>query len=191
MNVPASALLTEASIPADFPLKPRDLTIHGLLAAYLASEHPSLQNYKAWTTTWPTLSAFEACMPILWPEKLRTRVDGSNTCSILPPAIGCGGWAHRSLMSFRNDMSPGLLRKQEAKFEKDIATVQRQFPKLSVDRYRYYWLVVNTRTFYYELPNLKEKRSNEDRLVMCPFVDFFNHADEGVSRAGQNFDSNC
>lgn len=84
-------------------------------------------------------------------------------------------------MLFRDSFGPGLLAKQETKFQKDLEIVQQTDPDISVDWYKYCWLIVNTRSFYYELPGLKEQRPKRDCLVMCPFVDLFNHADEGVS----------
>ena len=47
----------------------------------------------------------------------------------------------------------------------------------------YYWLIANTRTFYHELPGRKQKKkmAREDCMALCPFADYFNHADdEGV-----------
>ena len=120
--------------------------------------------------------------------QMNDQVLWSNPCSILPPAIGCGAWAHPSLTMFREAMSPGLLKKQETKFDRDFATVQRLFPNIDVDLYEYCWLIVNTRSFYYELPGLKEKRSKEDCLVLCPFADLFNHADGGVSNEAPSCD---
>lgn len=49
----------------------------------------------------------------------------------------------------------------------------------------YYWLLVNTRTFYHERPGMKKaKTAREDRMALCPFADYFNHADadEGVGQ---------
>ena len=104
-----------------------------------------------------------------------------SPCSLLPPAIGFDVWAHPSLDSFHGDMSRGLLQKQEVKFGKDLIAMQKAFPHTNVEWYQYCWLIVNTRTFYYELPRLKSIRPSEDCMVMCPYIDLFNHADQGVS----------
>ena len=70
---------------------------------------------------------------------------------------------------------------EEARFGKDFVVVQKAYPSIEVGLYKYCWLVVNTRTFYYELPGLKGQRPKGDCMVMCPFADLFNHADQGVS----------
>ena len=66
---------------------------------------------------------------------------------------------------------------------KDWAVVSKKFPKSSFGKYTYYWLIVNTRSFYYELPGIKAQPARDDRMVLCPFVDYFNHADHGCDVA--------
>ena len=83
-------------------------------------------------------------------------------------------------------MSRGLLHEQEVKFDKDLVAMQKAFLDIDVDWYQYCWLVVNTRSFYYELPGLKSKRPKEDCMVMCPVIDLFNHGDQGVSEQLQS-----
>ena len=124
-------------------------------------------------------------MPLLWPEILRDCFDGdeheSEKRPLLPPAIDSDRWSQLNPDGL--GISPGLLYKQEEKLERDWSIVERVIPDADKDTYFYYWLIVNTRTFYYELPGLSGKRPKEDRMVLCPFVDYFNHADQGVSRA--------
>ena len=125
---------------------------------------------------------------MLWPASLRTHCDGDKDgsekrCPLLPPAIESSHWSHLMLASHGLDMNPGLLLKQEKMFGRDWSIVKRVFPGANKDTFLYYWLVVNTRTFYYELPGLSGKRAKEDCMVMCPFIDYFNHADHGVSQA--------
>ena len=193
--MPATALLTERSIPATFRRDYTEITIHGLLAAFLASGHPQLEQYQPWAATWPTPSDLQECMPMLWPAKIRMRADvqlsPTKSCSLMPPAMGCGAWAHPSLMVFRDSFAPGLLAKQETNFRRDLEIVRQTNPAISIEWYKYCWLIVNTRSFYYELPGLKEKRPKKDCLVMCPFVDLFNHAGEGVSYRGPTRDNGC
>ncbi|CAF9931011.1 MAG: hypothetical protein HETSPECPRED_007771 [Heterodermia speciosa] len=168
VNVPTSTLLTEDSLPANLKSKFENLSIHGLLASFLASDYPQLKQYKEWAATWPTPNDFRECMPMLWPQSLRTRMhvrdSGKYACSMLPPAIGCGDWAHHSLVMFREAVGPGLLRKQEIKFQKDLETVQQVLPGISLESYR------------------------KDCLAMCPFADLFNHADEGCDVAFDDID---
>lgn len=125
-------------------------------------------------------------MPLLWPKILRNRFDGDGPdfekrLCLLPPAIDSDCWSQ--LNPHGQGIRPGLLLKQERNLERDWSIVERVVPDASKDTYMHYWLVVNTRTFYYELPGVNGKRPKEDRMVMCPYVDYFNHADQGVSRA--------
>jgi hypothetical protein len=53
----------------------------------------------------------------------------------------------------------------------------------------YTWLIVNTRTFYWDYPDLpnshprlpkrRPKLTADDCYCMCPFMDYFNHSDVG------------
>lgn len=190
INVPASALLTEKSMPESFRKRHGDIAVHGLLASFLAFGGTDVQPYAPWQATWPSFADFQACMPLLWPDIMRNRFDSSRRdvekrSSLLPPAIGSDHWLELSTDGL--GISPGLLLKQERNFKRDWSIVERVVPDACKDTFLYYWLVVNTRTFYYELPGLNGKRPKEDRMVMCPFVDYFNHADQGCDVA---FDEN-
>lgn len=125
-------------------------------------------------------------MPMLWHEDLHTRHDVDDKgCrdvrSILPPAIGNGCWAHPLVSKTSDQMSDGLLDEQEKKFQRDWDLINRVFPSTTRYTYLYYWLIVNTRSFYHELSGPKATRPKNDRMALCPFADFFNHADHGVS----------
>ena len=76
----------------------------------------------------------------------------------------------------------GLLPAQRRKLRADWALVSGLLPETSFERYCYNWLIVNTRSFYFEMPNVKKHPPRADRMVMCPFVDLFNHNDSGVSQ---------
>ncbi|EAQ89816.1 hypothetical protein CHGG_06435 [Chaetomium globosum CBS 148.51] len=81
-----------------------------------------------------------------------------------------------------------LLRKQQAKFTRDWTAIQ-QTPFASTDTpnptitrqdYLYTWLLVNTRTFYHETP-LTRRAPREDRMVLQPVADLFNHSGTGCA----------
>ncbi|KAI0848428.1 SET domain-containing protein [Daldinia vernicosa] len=128
---------------------PKAISIHGLLAADLALDGSS--KYAIWNAVCPTPEDF-AGMPLVWPEGLR---------ALLPPA------------------ARDLLLKQEAKLKLDWATVSAAFPEqLDEARYRYAWMLVNTRTFYYINTKLK-KRPKDDHMCLQPVADLFNHTDDG------------
>ena len=119
----------------------------------------------------PTDDDFSACMPLWWSSKN----DSIN--NLLTPAIS-GSWLDPKIPSHPLD---GLLAKQSAKLMKDFAHVQSILPRVSLEAYRYQWIIVNTRSFFYDLLLGKKSSPRDDCMVMCPFADYFNHADEGVS----------
>ncbi|OTB02869.1 hypothetical protein M426DRAFT_74354 [Hypoxylon sp. CI-4A] len=132
---------------------PKSISIHGLLAADLALDNSA--KYAIWNAVCPTPEDF-AGMPLVWPQELR---------ALLPPA------------------AQGLLTKQESKLIQDWAAVSAAFPdQLDEARYRYAWMLVNTRTFYYVNTKLK-KRSADDHMCLQPVADLFNHGDEGCNVA--------
>lgn len=187
--MPASALLTVNSIPKRFRALHEGITVHGLLASFLAFGGSKTSYYGPWAATWPSLKEFKESMPLLWSGKLSQMLcpDGKSGAThryhealplVLPPAIG-GRWQLVPSLS-RVGEDVGLLNQQARKFEADWDIVSRIFPNKVWEDYAYYWLIVNTRSFYFELPDAANT-PQADRMVMCPFVDYFNHNDHGVS----------
>lgn len=132
---------------------PKSISVHGLLAVDLALDASS--KYAVWNAVCPSPEDFNS-MPLVWPKELR---------ALLPLA------------------ARDLLTKQEAKFVRDWAAVSVAFPQqLDEARYKYAWMLVNTRTFYYVNPKLK-RRSKDDHMCLQPVADLFNHADEGCNVA--------
>lgn len=76
----------------------------------------------------------------------------------------------------------GLLYDQEKKFRRDWRFVSRVFPGRKLEEYRCGWLLVNTRSLYCDGLGGNRFSTSEERMVLCPFVDLFNHDDHGVSR---------
>lgn len=82
-----------------------------------------------------------------------------------------------------------LLSNQKAKLEKDWAILRSSLASVPKSLFIYTWLIVNTRTFYWDYPDLSKaharlpkKRAQltaDDCYAMCPFVDYFNHLDVG------------
>lgn len=147
--MPTSCLRSIDTVPKAVRSKlPKDISVHGLLAADLALD--KTDKYNVWNGVCPSPQDFKS-MPIEWPASLQPLLPG--------PA-------------------QKLLFKQQAKLTKDWAAVRAAFPELDEARYTYGWLLANTRTFYYLSPTLK-RRKKEDRMVLQPVADLFNHADEG------------
>lgn len=81
-----------------------------------------------------------------------------------------------------------LLRHQRSKFDRDWLALDGRIPEASKNLYEYYWLIVNTRCFYWtyfkkakEAAKKGKTLSRDDCMALCPFADYLNHADEGVS----------
>jgi hypothetical protein len=82
-----------------------------------------------------------------------------------------------------------LLNNQCIKLEKDWKDLHPHIPAISKDLFTYTWLIVNTRTFYWEYPDLpnshprlpkkRKQLTADDCYAMCPFMDYFNHSDVG------------
>jgi hypothetical protein len=147
----------------DLPL-PEHVPVHGKLAARLALWYadPEHQKYKVWQDVWPTESDFQSTMPLYYSKALQ---------DLLPHAATV------------------LLSNQRTKLEKDWSDLRTHLPNISKDLFTYTWLIVNTRTFYWEYPDLpnshprlprkRKQLTSDDCYAMCPFMDYFNHSDVG------------
>lgn len=163
LTVPVTALRTKDTVhPSTAKSLPKDMTIHGLLAADLALDKPANSTkYAKWQAVVPSWEDIQQSMPLTWPASLQ---------ALLPIA------------------ARQLLDKQRAKFEKDWGYVSAAFPFESKgkgpgiqadctrDEYLYAWLLVNTRTFYFVTPRT-ERLPKEDHMVLQPVADLFNHTD--------------
>ena len=143
---------------------PENVTVHGKLAATLALWYsdPTHDEYALWQAVWPTEEDFKSTMPIYYNKKLQ---------DLLPIAAST------------------LLTNQLTKLNKDWTDLSPHIPSISKDLFTYTWLIVNTRTFYWNYPDLpnshprlpkpKKKLTGDDCYAMCPFMDYFNHSDVG------------
>ena len=184
-------LLTINNVPEDFRRLHHQITVHGLLASFLAFGGPDTSRYFHWKNSWPSMQDFQECMPILWPSFMREPFDNgghphcnSGGCKgpqfILPPAIA-GRWAHYQMREFWNIRDTAPLYQQEKKLKLDWDIVSKVFPDKTLTVYTYYWLIVNTRSFYFEVSGREVVQDHNDRMVLCPFIDYFNHNDHGVN----------
>jgi hypothetical protein len=151
MHVPINAIRSLHTVPKNVSSRlPRGMSVHGLLAAELAI---GTNQSADWFNLVPKWTDLEAGLPALWPTGLR---------NLLPTE------------------AKHLLNKQLARFECDWKMFQRGFPSTPRQDYLYTWLLVNTRTFYYETPAML-KLPWHDRLALLPVADLFNHASVGCS----------
>lgn len=157
--------LVHVALPSVKSLKlPDNVTVHGKLAASLALWYsdPSHDEYALWQAVWPTEEDFKSTMPIYW---------------------------SKSLQDFLPRAAENLLTNQLSKLNKDWHDLQPHLPSIEKDLFTYTWLIVNTRTFYWNYPDLpnshprlpkrKTKLTGDDCYAMCPFMDYFNHSDVG------------
>ncbi|KAF2089992.1 SET domain-containing protein [Saccharata proteae CBS 121410] len=163
-SVPAAALLTIQTSSVKQQSLPHDCTVHGLLAAYLTLQDGREDApHRTWQAVWPKREEFDEIMPMRWEDQEK---------DLLTP------------------YAREMLAKQESKIAKDWDAVHAHLPSNpSRELYTYYWLIVNTRTFYWDYPkpvstkgrprNKKQKLVPDDCMALCPFMEYFNHADEG------------
>ena len=182
MRVPSSALLSIESVPIHFRKSLHGCSIHGTVAAFLNLGGQEVKRYKPWMGSWPSIADFQAVVPMLWSaevwDALTAKSDPHSTSIRLPPPVS-GEWKHHEFHLPHSHSTP-LLAKQRAKYLADVRSVSEAFPHADLSKYRYYWSVVNTRNFYYEFYDQEPPKERDDRMVMVPFMDYFNHNDHGV-----------
>lgn len=102
-----------------------------------------------WEATWPTNEDFVASMPLCWPEELS---------KYLPEGA----------------RSP--LQRQQADYARDWEAVRELCKEhgWTEEVWRYYWCIVNSRSFHWKPP-----AGRAGSMVLCPFIDYMNHAPTG------------
>ncbi|KAK2075041.1 hypothetical protein P8C59_009200 [Phyllachora maydis] len=168
LEVPTSALRTLDTVPSALARRlPKDLTVHGLLAADLALDQTA--KYAVWNALSPTRASIWSTLPLTWPPALQAH---------LPEA------------------GQAVLRAQQAKLARDWAAVsqalgRRPFPALSSSSsgspgaplseadYTYAWLLVETRTFYHSTARTERRLRRHDHMALQPVADLFNHGEAG------------
>ncbi|KAJ2990390.1 hypothetical protein NUW58_g2977 [Xylaria curta] len=152
MEIPEKAIYSLRSIPTSISSRlPSDIPLHGLLAADLALRSPLTDS--PWMKLLPTQSNFTASIPLMWPEELQ---------------------------EFLPRVAYSILKRQKNKFQRECDSVTKAFPSLDQSKYKYFWFIVNTRTFLYETSDM-ENYSWEDKLCLLPGADLFNHSDDGCT----------
>ncbi|KAE8350286.1 SET domain-containing protein [Aspergillus coremiiformis] len=172
VTVPLKAMLTPERIPSSFTSRfPEEISTHALYAAFLTNGDPKdLEEFEAWTKTWPNRQDFEESMPILWSESLQ---------NYLPPSIS----SHWHSIQSRGDKPQyktshqHLLFQQEQRLRAAWEIVVTVFPDTNWETFRYHWLIVNTRSFYYLMPDQEPPEDRNDAMALLPFADYFNHSD--------------
>ena len=110
---------------------------------------PSGSKLAPWEATWPTKQDFDASMPLSWPQEL---------LEYLPPPV----------------VAP--FERQKADYARDWEAAKPLCEERGWDEatFRYYWCIVNSRSFHW-----KPSAGRAGSMVLCPFVDYMNHAPTG------------
>lgn len=127
-----------------------DLSPQAQLAmSAMVSFQSSESDFQLWRQTLPTSEDFDLSMPMLSSGQLR---------ELLPPPV----------------LQP--LERQETDYGRDQAAVQSFLHQTELDSvdFRYWWLIVNSRSFHWKPPLGKG-----GVMVLCPFIDYMNHAPTG------------
>ncbi|KAJ5219883.1 hypothetical protein N7468_009087 [Penicillium chermesinum] len=206
VQVPTSVILTLASVPETFRSKfPEGTGTQAMMAAFLThGDEEQLEKYQLWFKTWPPRQDFEETLPLLWPRELgglawpdSSAASNAGLASLpnfLPPCIS-GRW---------NTISPGprtkkyesvhqnLMAEQERRLRKSWESVISVLPDTDWRSFSYYWLILNTRSFYWVEADQEPPEDRNDAMALLPFADYFNHSDIEVipGQCDVKFDSN-
>ncbi|KAF2440793.1 SET domain-containing protein [Karstenula rhodostoma CBS 690.94] len=162
---------------------PTKTSIHARLAAYLALQYAKDDcQHRPWQDVWPSQDEFKDILPLHWSKQLQD----------LLPHAATGNESLIARCALTSDTRDGNLLTQctqRSNLERDHLSIHAIRPSISRDLFTYVWLIVNTRTFYWEYPDLPnahprlpKKRlqlTADDCYAMCPFMDYFNHSDKG------------
>lgn len=168
-------MFTINSIPASFNDGFVEGTpLHARFAAYFANgSTDDLEKYTLWRKTWPTREDFKSSVPLLWKQQQQI------SPAILPPSIS-GTWNSFSRQAPKHvyeSSHQNLMTQQESRLRNSWEKVVASFPDTDWDDFVYYWMIVNTRCFYYLMPGEEAPEDNNEAMAMLPVADYFNHAD--------------
>ena len=110
------------------------------------------EDMEIWTATWPTKTNIKRSIPLGWQP----------------------GYAKSLPHSAR-----GPYARQYADWTKDWHAVETlcKEKRWSEESFKYYWLIVNSRSFHWKAPN------GSGSMVLCPFIDYMNHGPTGDTTA--------
>ncbi|KAK4151913.1 ribosomal lysine N-methyltransferase set11 [Chaetomidium leptoderma] len=168
--VPTSALRTIDTVrPKLKAALPKGTKVHATLAADLALDKPT-SKYWPWNAVVPSRESITASLPLAWPAA------GDHSRLPPPPPL---------LTKYLPKPALALLHKQQSNFTRDWTAIQQasSLPTITRQEYLHFWLLTNTRTFYHETRRTAATLARDDRMVLQPVADLFNHADAGCEVA--------
>lgn len=192
VEVPTSLILNTDKIPPSFKAEfPEGTVNHALIAAWLThGGSETLKDCSLWYNTWPTRKDFEDTMPLLWPVAVGgVQWPGNEPVkpndvqhNIIPPGIS-GHWNTFQIeRSTRNEQEHrNIMVLQERRLRKAFEDVSSARPDTDWHTFSYFWLILNTRSFYWVGPDQEPPEDRNEALALVPFADYFNHADVEVS----------
>lgn len=183
LTVPVSTMFNIDSIPEGFAGRfPRQTSVHGILAAFLTHGDPSfLEKWALWRKIWPTRQDFADSLPFMWSDV----TDTSSELDVPFPPSFSGKWESpvRSARGANDeDTYQNVLVNQTKRLEDAWKNILTVFPDTNWETYSYNWFILNTRSFYYVRPGHDPPEEWNDAIGLVPFADYFNHADNAVSR---------
>ncbi|KAK5264282.1 hypothetical protein LTR96_010299 [Exophiala xenobiotica] len=154
MTIPMSVVRRAETVPKSISKsiqKSSPCSNNGLLAAELAQDQSD--NYALWRESLPTIEDLQEAMPVMWEPEL---------CQLIPPK------------------AKTILLKQQRRIGQDWDAITAANLEIPMHLYQYYWLLINTRTFYYTPPRRETPPTDPDEcLAIVPYGDYFNHSDAG------------
>lgn len=191
ITVPLDLMITIDTIPSSFAERfPEGTPIQGILAAFLThGDSDFLSKWDAWRKVWPPRRDFEESMPLLWPKHLRATDSSHDSSSLYPnqsllPPSASGRWntIRKEDVSIEYETKYQIvIPQQEKRFQDAWKSTISVFPETDWDTWTYYWLIVNTRSFFYVSLGKDAPANWNDALALVPFADYFNHMDHAVS----------
>ncbi|KAJ5692184.1 hypothetical protein N7462_001607 [Penicillium macrosclerotiorum] len=188
VQVPTTSIFTMERIPASFKEQfPEGTAVQTIMAAYFThGSDDELAEYELWRKAWPTRRDFEDSLPLLWPAALgglplpdSDPNELQAEANLLTPCIS-GKWPTIEKiipMKQYDTEHQNLLLGQDIRLRKAWAHVTTIFPETDWRLFSYYWLIINTRSFYWVAEGEEPPNDRNDAMAMLPFADYFNHAD--------------
>ncbi|KAJ5594473.1 uncharacterized protein N7459_000681 [Penicillium hispanicum] len=188
VRVPTKVIMTVDDLPDSFREQfPTGTAVQAILAAFLThGGKEALEKYTLWFQTWPTRQDFEDSLPMLWPTELgglKWPDSPANASSpqknLLTPCIS-GLW--NTIVKKPNTKKyesehQNLVLQQEHRLRKAWTDVVSALPETDWKTFSYYWLILNTRSFYWVGPSQEPPEDRNDAMALLPFADYFNHSD--------------
>ncbi|KAF2665049.1 SET domain-containing protein [Microthyrium microscopicum] len=162
IKLPVETLITIDSTFAQDSRIPSNITVHSALATAWTLNAASHEDRKLqeWEATWPSRADLESYSPLFWPPASQDRLTPAGKV---------------------------YLADVQRKIAKDWAEIKSTITAAGQSEadYRYYWMMVNTRCFFWKFAKAhtadSPPSSVDECMALCPYADYFNHASSGCT----------